>query len=51
VVELCTIKDKKGKFGRYLARIMHDGLDVNDWLIQQGHAVPLVFKSDGVASE
>ncbi len=28
-VELCTIKDKKGKYGRYLARIMYDGLDVN----------------------
>lgn len=39
-VELCTIKDKKGKYGRYLARLFLDGVDVNEWLISEGHAAP-----------
>lgn len=39
-VALCTIRDKQGKYGRYLARIFLDDLDVNQWLLDQGHAVP-----------
>ena len=39
-VLVCTIKDKTGKYGRYLARIFVDGEDVNAWLISSGHAVP-----------
>ena len=39
-VTLCTIKDSKGKYGRYLAQIYLDDLDVNQWMIDQGHAVP-----------
>lgn len=37
---LCTIKDKQGKYGRYLARIFYEGVDVNRWLVDNGHAVP-----------
>jgi len=40
-VILCTLKDKKGKYGRYLAKITTlDGVDVNEWMIKQGHAKP-----------
>ena len=40
-----TAKDKKGKFGRYIAWIMlqggnHDGCDLGELLIEQGHAEP-----------
>jgi micrococcal nuclease len=43
-VVLLTVKDKKGKYGRYLADIWlndDDGnwINVNDLLVQQGHAV------------
>ena len=38
-VTLCTIKDGKGKYGRYLARIFLGDLYVNQWMIDQGHAV------------
>jgi len=35
-----TSLDKKGKFGRVLGRILnHDGLCLNDVLIEEGHAV------------
>jgi len=34
-----TIKDKKGKYGRYLVNIEHGGFIVNDLLVQKGHAV------------
>lgn len=39
-VALCTIEDKRGKYGRYLARIFVDGLDVNEWMLEKGYAVP-----------
>ena len=40
-VVLCTIKDKQGKFGRYLVKITTmDGLDVNEWLVSKGYAKP-----------
>lgn len=39
-VSLCTIRDKRGKYGRYLARIFVDGLDVNEWMVKKGYAVP-----------
>jgi len=50
-VILCTIKDKKGKdkkgkYGRYLARISTlDGLNLNDWLLQKGYAKPYMLKN------
>ncbi|MEM7086299.1 MAG: thermonuclease family protein [Bacteroidota bacterium] len=37
-VEIHTFKDKQGKYGRYLATIILDGLDVNQWLVDNGHA-------------
>ena len=33
-----TIKDKTGKYGRYLAEIWLDDLNINDWLVKEGHA-------------
>ena len=33
------IKDKKGKYGRWLASVIHEGTNINDWLVKQGHAV------------
>ena len=45
-VVLCTLKDKQGKYGRYLARISTiDGLDINQWLIDQGHASPYMLEA------
>jgi micrococcal nuclease len=37
-VEIHSFKDKQGKFGRYLATILIDGLNLNDWLVENGHA-------------
>ena len=34
-----TIRDKKGKYGRYLAEIFIDGVNINELLIEKGHAV------------
>jgi micrococcal nuclease len=38
-VIICTIRDKKGKYGRYLAEIHLEGLNINDWLVDSGYAV------------
>lgn len=38
-VILKTIKDKKGKYGRYLGIVFLDGENINDWLVKNGHAV------------
>ena len=34
-----TIRDRKGKFGRYIAELWLDGENVNDRLVVEGHAV------------
>jgi micrococcal nuclease len=34
-----TIRDRKGKFGRYIAELWLDGENVNDRLVAEGHAV------------
>jgi len=48
-VSLCTIKDKQGKYGRYLAQITTlEGLDVNAWLVKQGFATPYMLKSAAI---
>lgn len=39
-VIICTIKDKTGKYGRYLAEIFLDQENINDWLLAQGYAAP-----------
>ena len=33
-----TIRDKKGKYGRYLAVIYFDGVDLNEELVRVGRA-------------
>ena len=33
-----TVKDKKGKFGRYLATVLRDGENLNDLLVAEGYA-------------
>lgn len=33
-----TIKDRKEKYGRYLAEVWHRGVNINEWLVEQGHA-------------
>lgn len=45
-VTICTIKankkgrsDKRGKYGRYLAKIYLDGENINEWLVAQGFAI------------
>lgn len=42
-VEIHTYKDKQGKYGRYLANIFLDGIDINQWLVDNGHAVPYLI--------
>ena len=37
-VTICTIKDKQGKYGRYLARIFVGGENINNWLVEGGFA-------------
>jgi len=34
-----TIKDKKGKYGRYLAELWLDGSNINDRLVKNGFAI------------
>ena len=39
-----TYKDKQGKYGRYLGDIvLEDGLNLNQWLIDNGHAKPYLL--------
>ena len=41
-----TAKDKnKGKFGRILGTLVVDGVDVNQWLIENNYAVPYLGQS------
>ena len=37
---ICTIKDKAGKYGRYLVRLYLGDEDINTWMIKAGYAVP-----------
>lgn len=46
IVQLMTEKDKnKGKFGRILGTLVVDGVDVNQWLIENNYAVPYLGQS------
>ena len=38
-VMIHSYKDKQGKYGRYLATIFLDGININNWLVDEGHAV------------
>lgn len=43
-VTIRSYKDKQGKYGRYLANIiLEDGLELNQWLVDNGHAVPYLI--------
>ena len=39
-VVVCTIKDRTGKYGRYLAELWLGEENLNEWMIANGHAVP-----------
>lgn len=39
-VVICTIKDKREKYGRYLAQIYIGDELINDWLLKKGYAEP-----------
>lgn len=38
-IKIITYKDKKGKYGRWLAEIFLDGENLNEWLLNEGYAV------------
>jgi micrococcal nuclease len=38
-IYLKTIKDKKGKYGRYIATVYIDTENINDWLVENNLAV------------
>lgn len=40
VVTVRTEKDRREKYGRYLATILLNGADLNDLALKTGHAVP-----------
>tara|TARA_E500000305_G_C3945424_1_gene199584 strand:- start:456 stop:794 length:339 start_codon:yes stop_codon:yes gene_type:complete len=40
IITIKTKKDKKGKYGRWLATIIHDGENLNEWLLNEGFAIP-----------
>ena len=42
-IYLKTIKDKKGKYGRYLGIIYLGDENINDWLVENGYAVTAVY--------
>lgn len=39
-ITITTFKDRKEKFGRYLATIFYDGKNLNEELLSSGHARP-----------
>lgn len=39
-VTICTIKDRREKYGRYLAKIYLGDELINDWLLEKGFAIP-----------
>lgn len=42
-ITIRTHKDKAGKYGRLLVEIYLGEIHVNEWLINQGHAVPATY--------
>ncbi len=43
VLVIQTTKDKKGKYGRYIAKIFVEGKDVGETLVQEGLAVHATY--------
>jgi micrococcal nuclease len=43
-ISLYTIKDKKGKYGRYLGIIYKDNVNINRYMIDNGYAVEYMLK-------
>lgn len=41
-VTIKTEKDTTGKYGRYLAQIIVDGINLNTWLLDNGYAKPYI---------
>ena len=41
-VTIKTYKDKKGKYGRWLAEIIHEEENINEWLLTEGYAKPFM---------
>lgn len=39
-ITLETLKDKKEKYGRYLGKLVKDGIDINQEMVKTGHAIP-----------
>lgn len=37
-IVLRTIRDRTGKYGRYIGVVYVDGENVNEWLLREGHA-------------
>lgn len=40
---LRTIKDRKGKYGRYLGIVYFNGENINDWLVENNYATPVSY--------
>lgn len=43
-VRILTYKDKREKYGRYLATILLGDLNINAWLVENGYAVVNFYK-------
>jgi len=39
-VVIKTHMDKAGKYGRWLCEVIHDGVNLNDYMVEHGMAVP-----------
>ena len=37
-VMLWTVKDRQGKYGRYLGVVCRDGVNINRWMVEHGYA-------------
>lgn len=42
-VHLNSIKDKRDKYGRYLGILVYNGVNMNDWLVEEGLADPASY--------
>jgi micrococcal nuclease len=42
MVIIKTTKDSKGKYGRWLAEVFNEDMNINTWLLDEGYAKPYV---------